>query len=134
MLCSATEPSIPDSYGIWAGGLKASLLSDISGEARRRRTHQSSVDLTARVFQACTLWRLRKHLRWEWQGIAAAASVAEQTGKWCARNITADIAGEPGKSFEYFDKGIMAMIGRNAAVAEIGEHRYEVQGVIAFAA
>jgi NADH dehydrogenase len=28
----------------------------------------------------------------------------------------------------------MAMIGRNAAVAEIGEHRHEVQGAIAFAA
>jgi NADH dehydrogenase len=26
------------------------------------------------------------------------------------------------------------MIGRNAAVAEVGKHRYEVQGAIAFAA
>ena len=34
----------------------------------------------------------------------------------------------------YFDKGIMAMIGRNAAVAEVGEHRHELEGVIAFAA
>jgi NADH dehydrogenase len=62
------------------------------------------------------------------------ASVAEQSGKWCAKNIAADIAGEPGKAFNYFDKGIMAMIGRNAAVAEVGEHRHEVQGALAFAA
>ena len=62
------------------------------------------------------------------------ASVAEQSGKWCARNIAADIAGEPRKPFHYLDKGIMAMIGRNAAVAEVGEHRHELQGAIAFAA
>ena len=28
----------------------------------------------------------------------------------------------------------MAMIGRNAAVAEVGEHRHEVEGPLAFAA
>ena len=32
------------------------------------------------------------------------------------------------------DKGIMAMIGRNAAVAEVGNHRHQVEGPIAFAA
>jgi NADH dehydrogenase len=32
------------------------------------------------------------------------------------------------------DKGMMAMIGRNAAVAEVGNHRHQVQGLIAFAA
>jgi NADH dehydrogenase len=62
------------------------------------------------------------------------ASVAEQSGKWCARNILADLAGEPRKPFAYFDKGIMAMIGRNSAVAEVGEQRHELEGAIAFAA
>ena len=28
----------------------------------------------------------------------------------------------------YKDKGIMAMIGRNAAVAEVGKHRHQVEG------
>jgi NADH:ubiquinone reductase (H+-translocating) len=49
-------------------------------------------------------------------------------------NILADIAGEPRKPFAYFDKGIMAMIGRNAAVAEMGKHRHELKGPLAFAA
>ena len=62
------------------------------------------------------------------------ASVAEQSGKWCAKNILADIAGEARKPFAYFDKGIMAMIGRNAAVAEMGKHRHELKGTLAFAA
>ena len=37
-------------------------------------------------------------------------------------------------SFEYDDKGIMAMIGRNAAVAELGSKRHELEGIVAFTA
>jgi NADH dehydrogenase len=62
------------------------------------------------------------------------ASVAEQSGKCCAKNILLEIAGKPRDSFQYVDKGIMAMIGRNSAVAEVGEHRHELHGAIAFAA
>ena len=61
-------------------------------------------------------------------------SVAEQSGKWCAKNIAAVIAAEPQQPFHYLDKGIMAMIGRNAAVAEVGQLHHELEGVIAFAA
>ncbi len=42
--------------------------------------------------------------------------------------------GKPPEPFVYKDKGIMAMIGRNAAVAEVGRHRHQVEGPIAFAA
>jgi len=60
--------------------------------------------------------------------------VAQQSGKWAARNILAQAAGKPVTPFKYKDKGIMAMIGRNAAVAEVGAHRHQVEGPIAFAA
>jgi NADH dehydrogenase len=61
-------------------------------------------------------------------------SVALQSGAWAADNILADAAGKPRTSFHYHDKGIMAMIGRGAAIAEVGEHRHELHGVIAFSA
>jgi NADH dehydrogenase len=61
-------------------------------------------------------------------------SVAEQSGKWCAKNILLDISEKPSASFRYLDKGIMAMIGRNAAAAEVGKHRHELEGPIAFGA
>jgi NADH:ubiquinone reductase (H+-translocating) len=61
-------------------------------------------------------------------------SVALQSGTWAADNLLADAAGKPRKSFHYHDKGIMAMIGRGAAIAEVGEHRHELHGVIAFSA
>ena len=61
-------------------------------------------------------------------------SVALQSGVWAAENILADAAGEPRKTFHYHDKGIMAMIGRGAAIAEVGPHRHELHGAIAFSA
>jgi NADH dehydrogenase len=61
-------------------------------------------------------------------------SVAQQAGVWAATNILRDLHGESTKPFHYKDKGIMAMIGRNAAVAEVGKRRHQVEGPIAFAA
>lgn len=61
-------------------------------------------------------------------------SVAQQSGDWAGRNIMAEMAGVKREPFEYHDKGIMAMIGRRAAVAELGEHRHELHGRVAFAA
>ena len=61
-------------------------------------------------------------------------SVAQQSGKWVGKNIFALINGKKTTPFHYHDKGIMAMIGRNAAVAEVGAHRHQVEGPIAFAA
>ena len=62
------------------------------------------------------------------------ASVAQQAGRHCARNIAAQTKGLPTSAFAYFDKGMLAMIGRNAAVAEIGPPRITLTGFIAFLA
>jgi len=61
-------------------------------------------------------------------------SVAQQSGVWAAENILREQRGDARKPLRYKDKGIMAMIGRNAAVAEVGKRRHEVEGPIAFAA
>jgi NADH:quinone reductase (non-electrogenic) len=58
-------------------------------------------------------------------------SVAQQSGKWAADNIRADFDGTPRKPFEYRDKGIMAMIGRGAAIAEVGKNHHEIHGQLA---
>lgn len=61
-------------------------------------------------------------------------SVAVQSGEAVADNIRAVLKGKPTEPFAYKDKGIMAMIGRNAAVAEVGRHRHEIHGPVAFIA
>jgi len=58
-------------------------------------------------------------------------SVAAQSGKWAAENILADFDGKERRDFAYKDKGIMAMIGRGAAIAEVGKHHHEVHGQLA---
>ncbi len=47
------------------------------------------------------------------------AQVAIQSGKHAARQIRTSLAGQPSTPFSYRDKGIMATIGRRAAVAEL---------------
>jgi NADH dehydrogenase len=64
----------------------------------------------------------------------AAGILAQQSVAWTAKNILAEIGGGTRAPFHYFDKGIMAMIGRNAAVAAIAKKRHELDGPIAFAA
>ena len=121
---------------IWAGGLKASSLSDQLG-IRPGKGGRVDVqpDLTVpgfpRVYALGDFSNIAGH---DGKPLPQLASVAEQSGKWCAKNILADVAGAPRKPFAYFDKGIMAMIGRNSAVAEMGEHRHELKGSVAFAA
>ncbi len=61
-------------------------------------------------------------------------SVALQSGKWAADNILAGFDGKEPKPFSYRDKGIMAMIGRGAAIAEVGKRHHEVHGELAHVA
>jgi NADH dehydrogenase len=61
-------------------------------------------------------------------------SVALQSGICAADNIRAEFAGKPTKPFAYRDKGIMAMIGRGAAIAAVGKRHHEVHGELAHAA
>jgi NADH dehydrogenase len=68
------------------------------------------------------------------QALPQLGSVAQQSGAWAARNILGDVDGTGREPFHYRDKGIMAMIGRKAAVAEVGTHRHEMHGRVAFAA
>jgi NADH:ubiquinone reductase (H+-translocating) len=121
---------------IWAGGLKASSLSGNLGVAPG---HGGRIDVQpdfgVKGFPGVyALGDFANIVGTDGKPLPQLASVAEQSGKWCAKNIAAAIAGEPAKPFHYLDKGIMAMIGRNAAVAEVGEHRHELQGSVAFAA
>ena len=53
------------------------------------------------------------------------APVATQGGRHAARLIGRRLRGEdPGEPFKYFDKGTMAVIGRHAAVADIGPFHF----------
>jgi NADH:ubiquinone reductase (H+-translocating) len=51
------------------------------------------------------------------------AQVAIQTGRHAGRQIRRLVAGQPTTRFSYLDKGMMAIIGRNAAIVQAGRVR-----------
>jgi NADH dehydrogenase len=57
------------------------------------------------------------------------APVAIQSGRHCAKQILRVLAGQPTQPFHYHDKGIMATIGRRAAVAKL-PHGAVIRGTI----
>lgn len=54
--------------------------------------------------------------------------------KQSATDSFGDLDGTGREPFHCWDKGIMAMIGRKAAVVGLGPHRHELHGRLAFAA
>jgi NADH:ubiquinone reductase (H+-translocating) len=119
---------------IWAGGLKGAPLSaNLGVQTGRGGRIDVQPDLTVKGFNAVyALGDFANIAGADGNALPQLASVAEQCGKWCAKNIALEAAGRPRKPFRYVDKGIMAMIGRNSAVAEVGLRRRSLRGVIAF--
>jgi NADH dehydrogenase len=67
------------------------------------------------------------------QPLPGVAQVAMQQGRYIANLVQARLQGNPDAApFNYFDKGSMAVIGRNAAVAQIGP--FKLSGYLAWLA
>jgi NADH:quinone reductase (non-electrogenic) len=121
---------------VWGGGLMAAPLAAKSGLTQGRGGRiDVEPDLTVEGFPGVyALGDFANIPYGDEPALPQLGSVAQQGGDWAARNILADIEGKSRRPFHYHDKGIMAMIGRKAAVAEVGEHRHELHGRLAFAA
>ncbi|MGA7317273.1 MAG: NAD(P)/FAD-dependent oxidoreductase [Silvibacterium sp.] len=129
---------IPTKTVVWAAGLKAaappqSELSRLSNLSNGRV--EVEADLSVRGLPGVyILGDLANSLDDAGKALPQLAAVAKQAGEQCARNILAAIAGKPSRPFVYSDRGTLAMIGRNAAVAELGKTHHQLVGPIAFAA
>jgi NADH dehydrogenase len=121
---------------VWAGGVQASALAAASGAAvGRGGRYTTQPDLTLadhpNVYAVGDVANIADH---DGNDLPQLGSVALQAGRWAAENIVRDIAGKDRKPFKYRDKGIMAMVGRGAAVAELGADHHELRGHAAFLA
>ena len=56
--------------------------------------------------------------------VPGVAPAAIQQAETVVANVMRDLKGEPRKIFKYIDKGSMATIGRNKAIAQIGNWRF----------
>ena len=125
--------AIPTRCVIWGGGIVAAAVAGTGGfDLGRGGRVDVQPDLTlagsAGVYMVGDIANIRGP---DDESLPQLGSVALQSGKAAAENILADFAGEQRKDFAYKDKGIMAMIGRGAAVAEVGKHHHEVHGQLA---
>jgi NADH dehydrogenase len=125
---------IPTRTVVWAGGIQAAEVAANAGiEQGKGGRIDVAADLSVPDFPGVyALGDVANTLGPDGQPFPQLGSVALQAGRWAADNILADIDGKPRSDFKYKDKGIMAMIGRNAAVAEIGPKRRELRGPLAF--
>jgi len=121
---------------IWGGGIQAAELATAAGLVQGRGGRLEvlsdlSIDGAPGVHAAGDFANIPDR---HGDPLPQLGSVALQSGAWVADNVLADFAGKPRKPFDYHDKGIMAMIGRGAAVAEVGPHRHELHGHVAHTA
>ena len=127
---------IPTHLVIWGGGISAAPIAGMAGIPQGRGGRIAvNPDLRVPGFEhVYAIGDVAAIPQGDEAALPQLGSVAQQSGDWAAQNILADHQGVPRALFHYRDKGIMAMIGRKAAVAEVGEHRHELQGRFAFAA
>ncbi|MET3720947.1 MULTISPECIES: NAD(P)/FAD-dependent oxidoreductase [unclassified Arthrobacter] len=130
----ADGTAIPTRVVVWAGGLKAGDIIARSGVPQGKGGRVDvKPDLTAPGVEGVyVLGDAANMTDSTGTRLPQLGSVAQQAGKWAAGNIYADLTGGTRRPFKYLDKGYMAMIGRGAAVAEIGRQRIQLQGPLAF--
>jgi NADH dehydrogenase len=125
---------IPAQIVVWAGGLKAGKIIAESGLPQGKGGRIDVLqDLTVPGAEGVYVLGDSANIT-DATGakLPQLGSVAEQSGKSAARNIHADLTGGTRQPFAYWDKGYMAMVGRGAAVAELGRKRIQLQGPLAF--
>lgn len=130
----ADGTNIPGGVVVWAGGLKGGELLAGSGLPQGKGGRiDVRPDLTAPGAEGVYVIGDAANITDSTGAkLPQLGSVAQQAGKWAARNIYADLNSGTREPFRYLDKGYMAMIGRGAAVAELGRQRLQLQGPLAF--
>lgn len=130
---SGEESRLAAKTVLWAAGTKASPMGRVLGERTGAALdHMGRVivesDLTvpgyANVFVIGDLAHFRQP---SGESLPGIAQVAMQQGVYAARLILKRLQEKRSEPFRYKDKGIMAVIGRNAAVADLG--RLHINGL-----
>jgi NADH dehydrogenase len=121
---------------IWAAGVSATKFAGIPEEAYSRSKRMivdefNKVTGTKNVYaigDTCIQTTDKNYPG----GHPQVAQVAIQQGKTLAKNFTVMAKGLAMRPFEYFDKGSMAIIGKNKAVADLPKFKIHFSGFVAW--
>jgi NADH:ubiquinone reductase (H+-translocating) len=124
---------IPTRCVVWGGGIKAAPVASDCGLAQGRGGRVDvQPDLTLSGHDdVYVIGDIANIPDSDGAPLPQLGSVALQSGTRAAENIIAAFEGKKPEPFRYHDKGIMAMIGRGAAIAEVGKHHHEIHGELA---
>jgi len=125
---------IPTRTVVWAAGNKASDLASMLGaETDRQGRVKVNPDLTIPGHpEIQAIGDMISATYGDGKPVPGVSPAAIQAGRHAAANILRQLRGEKPVEWKYFDKGSMATIGRNAAVAQIGAFKFG--GFLAWAA
>ena len=117
--------SITTKYFIWSAGVKGSIPRGLNPEVIERNSRikvneYNQVQGFTNVFAIGDVAQMTTDARYL-KGHPMLAQVAIQQGKNLGRNLINQRKNKPLSVFLYKDKGTMATIGRNKAVADIGK-------------
>jgi len=105
---------------VWSAGVQASPLAEVPGISRAANGRISVLpDLSVNGHGEVFVIGDTAFLEQDGTPLPMVASVAMQQGEYAARAILSRIRGDDIPPFRYYDKGAMAIIGRNSAVARI---------------
>lgn len=115
------EESIAARTIVWAAGVAASPLArSLGAEVDRMGRVPVNEDLTLPGHPEIQAIGDMAHFKNPDGSVLPGVSpVAIQQGKHAARNVMRMVSGEKPRPFRYLNKGMMATIGRNAAVADV---------------
>ncbi len=126
---------IPTHTLIWSAGVRASPLGELLG-VELTRNGQVSILPTTEICGLDHVYAIGDIAHLEnphGQPYPMLIPVAQQQASLAAQNIMRHIAGQEQQSFAYHDRGTMATIGRNRAVAWI-YNRFQLTGWLAWIA
>jgi NADH:ubiquinone reductase (H+-translocating) len=105
---------------LWAAGVQASPLGRLLGvETDRRGCVLVDEHLNPKGHPEIFICGDLAHFEQDGKQVPGVAQPAMQMGTHAAHMIREDLEGRPRSNFRYFDKGDMATIGRQAAVAKV---------------
>lgn len=111
----------------WVAGIQGNNLNGLE-DAITEKGLRLNVDQFGRVLNHSDIFAIGDTCLMKTEkypgGHPQVAQVAIQQGRLLAKNLKRQIRGKPLKRFEYSDKGYMATVGRNLAVADLKHMKF----------
>jgi len=132
----STGETIATKNLIWAAGVWAKQFEGIAAESYGRGRRMATdaynrVNLTTNVYAIGDTAIMSTDENFP-NGHPQVAQPAIQQGKNLAKNFVAMLNNKPLKAFSYYDKGSMAIIGKNKAVVDIPKPKMHFNGFFAW--